>query len=266
MCVALVLLTLVSAFHRPHIRDVPTQLAPPPRESGFTLAQPPLHPEPSGMRPEVLAAWGRNLSHDDWATREEAQAGLCRSGWDGYLVCRHIAGTSDDPEARMRASVVCGRYLRLPITSEVDPIPKIYSLAGPYRYYGPHVGGPPSYTPVPIPSEYTEVPSPQHALALVCHRYYLLAMKREWEFKRRWPEDCGYVVGPHPVYCEHVRFEVEATRLFATDLLKSGVSREWVRWLLDDMRRRGNPWPKTCAKPPAWMMSGMGVKKPVPLW
>jgi hypothetical protein len=63
-----------------------------------------------------------------------------------------------------------------------------------------------------------------------------------------------------------VRFEVEATRLFATDLLKSGVSREWVRWLLDDMRRRGNPWPKTCAKPPAWMMSGMGVKKPVPLW
>ncbi len=233
----------------------PPAVAPLPRTAGDPRPEPDFAARRSGLSPQVLAAWVRNLGDDDYETREAAETGLLRAGWDGYAACRSPASASPCPETRARAGRVCGRYLSVPMPKKPCGI---YRLNGTYT----------AWVVEPNHLYNTEVeiggpPTAPDTRALVSHWYMLRAVLVEWDAETksggpaRWGRNAN---GQGPVFYKYRTTHCEelATRIMARDLLTRGVSREWVAWLLDDMTRRKCVYPRTISDPPWWLVAAMG--------
>jgi hypothetical protein len=53
--------------------------------------------------------------------------------------------------------------------------------------------------------------------------------------------------------------EPHATRLLLAELLDAGASREWLDWLVGEMRGRLTEWPRHAATPHKWFLWAHGV-------
>lgn len=209
------------------------------------------------------------IGDKDYKTRETAYKELGEIGFKAIppmIVARSKGDVSLEQDKRM--AIIIEKYLSSVGSSDPsEPYPCIYRLCGPlhfepnqnydndsiWQWLEPfHPARHADFDLYPLRNNLSGnrklYKGPTQFTGYLCHYYYWHAMIQRYE-----KEEPGAVQQLINGFGWDQNASRDATRLLARDLLSVGLSKEYVRALLDEMRFRSSAWPFQMTAWPAWM-------------